>query len=280
MKKVIAYSLVGAIMLSSCSTADSGASNGAFFGSILGSAIGGISGGHRGSDIGTIVGMAGGAIAGAAIGSANEKKEQKKYEEYLRQRNERYSREYQKREISRMNDESGFDPNNGGDDRIEMEPESPATASVRNSSDEPYTTVEAKTVTLDQLKAMTNYSVNINERIQLRNVSFVDADGNGEIHPEEECKVSFEIMNNSDVEIFDVVPTVIEVYPYFSRNTCREYQTASGCALFSHSDGGQEAKGWQCRDTCGSGARSERHHVTGKGIQYNNKEKSLNPWIP
>ena len=211
MKKVIAYSLVGAIMLSSCSTADSGASNGAFFGSILGSAIGGISGGHRGSDIGTIVGMAGGAIAGAAIGSANEKKEQKKYEEYLRHRNERYSREYQKREISRMNDESGFDPNNGGDDRIEMEPESPATASVRNSSDEPYTTVEAKTVTLDQLKAMTNYNVNINERIQLRNVSFVDADGNGEIQPEEECKVSFEIMNNSDVEIFDVVPTVIEV---------------------------------------------------------------------
>ena len=211
MKKVIAYSLVGAIMLSSCSTAGSGASNGAFFGSILGSAIGGISGGHRGSDIGTIVGMAGGAIAGAAIGSANEKKEQKKYEEYLRQRNERYSREYQKREISRMNDESGFDPNNGGDDRIEMEPESPATASVRNSSDEPYTTVEAKTVTLDQLKAMTNYNVNINERIQLRNVSFVDADGNGEIQPEEECKVSFEIMNNSDVEIFDVVPTVIEV---------------------------------------------------------------------
>ena len=211
MKKVIAYSLVGAIMVSSCSTADSGASNGAFFGSILGSAIGGISGGHRGSDIGTIVGMAGGAIAGAAIGSANEKKEQKKYEEYLRQRNERYSREYQKREISRMNDESGFDPNNGGDDRIEMEPESPATASVRNSSDEPYTTVEAKTVTLDQLKAMTNYNVNINERIQLRNVSFVDADGNGEIQPEEECKVSFEIMNNSDVEIFDVVPTVIEV---------------------------------------------------------------------
>ena len=211
MKKVIAYSLVGAIMLSSCSTADSGASNGAFFGSILGSAIGGISGGHRGSDIGTIVGMAGGAIAGAAIGSANEKKEQKKYEEYLRQRNERYSREYQKREISRMNDKSGFDPNNGGDDRIEMEPESPATASVRNSSDEPYTTVEAKTVTLDQLKAMTNYNVNINERIQLRNVSFVDADGNGEIQPEEECKVSFDIMNNSDVEIFDVVPTVIEV---------------------------------------------------------------------
>ena len=211
MKQAIAYSLVGAIMLSSCSTAESGASNGAFFGSILGSAIGGISGGHRGSDIGTIVGMAGGAIVGAAVGSAAEKEQQRKYEEYLRKRSEKYSREYQKREERRRNDDgSGFDPNNGGDDRIEMEPESPATASVRNSSDEPYTTVEAKTVTLDQLRAMDNYNVNINERIQLRNVSFVDADGNGVIHPREECKVSFEIMNNSDVEIFDVVPTVIE----------------------------------------------------------------------
>ena len=71
MKKAIAYSLVGAIMLSSCSTAESGASNGAFFGSILGSAIGGISGGHRGSDIGTIVGMAGGAIVGALLPKRN-----------------------------------------------------------------------------------------------------------------------------------------------------------------------------------------------------------------
>ena len=43
MKKVIVYSLVGAMLLSSCSTTESGASNGAFFGSIIGSAIGGIS---------------------------------------------------------------------------------------------------------------------------------------------------------------------------------------------------------------------------------------------
>ncbi|MDD5785444.1 MAG: glycine zipper domain-containing protein [Prevotella sp.] len=180
MKKAIAYSLVGAIMLSSCSTTESGASNGAFFGSILGSAIGGISGGPRGSDIGTIVGMAGGAIVGAAVGSAAEKEQQRKYDEYLRQRNERHSREYhQYEERSQRYDDSGFDPNNGGDDRIVMEPETPSTASV-------------------------------NESIQLRNVSFVDSDGNGIIQPGEECKVSFEIMNNSDVEIFDIVPTVIE----------------------------------------------------------------------
>ena len=176
MKKVIVYSLVGAMLLSSCSTTESGASNGAFFGSIIGSAIGGISGGHRGSDIGTLVGMAGGAVVGAAIGQASEKAEQRKYDEYMRRRTD-----------------SGFDPNNGGDDRIVMETEVPSN-----------------TVSLDELKNMTGYDVNINESIQLRHENFTDADGDGNISPGEECKVSFEIMNNSDVEIFNVIPTVIE----------------------------------------------------------------------
>ena len=176
MKKVIVYSLVGAMLLSSCSTTESGASNGAFFGSIIGSAIGGISGGHRGSDIGTLVGMAGGAVVGAAIGQASEKAEQRKYDEYMRRRTD-----------------SGFDPNNGGDDRIVMETEVPSN-----------------TVSLDELKNMTGYNVDINESIQLRHENFTDANGDGNISPGEECKVSFEIMNNSDVEIFNVIPTVIE----------------------------------------------------------------------
>ena len=176
MKKVIVYSLVGAMLLSSCSTTESGASNGAFFGSIIGSAIGGISGGHRGSDIGTLVGMAGGAVVGAAICQASEKAEQRKYDEYMRRRTD-----------------SGFDPNNGGDDRIVMETEVPSN-----------------TVSLDELKNMTGYNVNINESIQLRHENFTDANGDGNISPGEECKVSFEIMNNSDVEIFNVIPTVIE----------------------------------------------------------------------
>ena len=176
MKKVIVYSLVGAMLLSSCSTTESGASNGAFFGSIIGSAIGGISGGHRGSDIGTLVGMAGGAVVGAAIGQASEKAEQRKYDEYMRRRTD-----------------SGFDPNNGGDDRIVMETEVPSN-----------------TVSLDELKNMTGYNVNINESIQLRHENFTDANGDGNISPGEECKVSLEIMNNSDVEIFNVIPTVIE----------------------------------------------------------------------
>ena len=177
MKKFIVISLAGAMLLSSCSTTESGASNGAFFGSILGSAIGGITGGYRGSDIGTIVGMAGGAVVGAAIGQASEKEEQRKYDEYMRRRN----------------DQSGFDPNNSGDDRIVMEEEVPS-----------------QTVTLDELKRMEGFNVNINESIHLRHEDFSDANGDGFITPGEECKVSFEIMNNSDVEIFDVIPTVIE----------------------------------------------------------------------
>ena len=177
MKKFIVISLAGAMLLSSCSTTESGASNGAFFGSILGSAIGGITGGYRGSDIGTIVGMAGGAVVGAAIGQASEKEEQRKYDEYMRRRN----------------DQSGFDPNNGGDDRIVMEEEVPS-----------------QTVTLDELKRMEGFNVNINESIHLRHEDFSDANGDGFITPGEECKVSFEIMNNSDVEIFNVIPTVIE----------------------------------------------------------------------
>ena len=189
MKKFIVISLAGAMLLSSCSTTESGASNGAFFGSILGSAIGGITGGYRGSDIGTIVGMAGGAVVGAAIGQASEKEEQRKYDEYMRRRNDRSSFDPN----NGGNDQSGFDPNNGGDDRIVMEEEVPSN-----------------TVSLDELKRMEGFNVNINESIHLRHEDFSDANGDGFITPGEECKVSFEIMNNSDVEIFDVIPTVIE----------------------------------------------------------------------
>ena len=70
--------------------------------------------------------------------------------------------------------------------------------------------VPSQTVTLDELKRMEGFNVNINESIHLRHEDFSDANGDGFITPGEECKVSFEIMNNSDVEIFDVIPTVIE----------------------------------------------------------------------
>ena len=198
MKKLLVYSLSGIMLLSSCSTTESGASNGAFFGSIIGSAIGGITGGPRGSDIGTLIGMAGGAVVGAAVGQASEKAEQRKYDEYMRRRadrsrNQSYSSTDTYSTDAYSRDNSGFDPNNGGDDRIVMETEVPSN-----------------TVSLDELKNMTGYNVNINESIQLRHENFTDANGDGAISAGEECKVSFEIMNNSDVEIFNVTPMVIE----------------------------------------------------------------------
>ena len=198
MKKLLVYSLAGIMLLSSCSTTESGASNGAFFGSIIGSAIGGITGGPRGSDIGTLIGMAGGAVVGAAVGQASEQSEQRKYDEYMRRRadrsrNQSYSSTDTYSTDAYSRDNSGFDPNNGGDDRIVMETEVPSN-----------------TVSLDELKNMTGYNVNINESIQLRHENFTDANGDGAISAGEECKVSFEIMNNSDVEIFNVTPMVIE----------------------------------------------------------------------
>ena len=198
MKNLLVYSLAGIMLLSSCSTTESGASNGAFFGSIIGSAIGGITGGPRGSDIGTLIGMAGGAVVGAAVGQASEKAEQRKYDEYMRRRadrsrNQSYSSTDTYSTDAYSRDNSGFDPNNGGDDRIVMETEVPSN-----------------TVSLDELKNMTGYNVNINESIQLRHENFTDANGDGAISAGEECKVSFEIMNNSDVEIFNVTPMVIE----------------------------------------------------------------------
>lgn len=213
MKKVFILSLCATMVLSGCDTAAGvSAYGGASLGSILGSAIGGISGGPRGSDIGTIVGMAGGAVVGAAVGSAAEKAQQDKYRKYQEQRDARYSRGYQQHDssdYSQRNDDSGFDPSNGGDDRITMEP-SDADNGV-------YTTVRPQTinpdhtVSVDQLASVApGYSFKYNSLIEVRNASFVDDNGNGILQAGEVCKVTFEIMNRSDVVIYDVQPVVLE----------------------------------------------------------------------
>lgn len=206
--------MCAAMVLSSCDTyTGAGAYGGASLGSILGSAIGGISGGPRGSDVGTIVGMAGGAIVGAAVGSATEQAQQEKYRRYQEQREARYSRSYQQQNSSASQNygDSGFDPTNSGDDRITIEP------TTRSGDNDVYTTVEPRTVTpsqsvsVDQLSGVASgYSVNYNSQIEVRNASFVDANGDGVIHAGEVCKVTFEIMNRSDVALYDVQPTVIE----------------------------------------------------------------------
>ena len=155
MKKYMMFLAVSVVMLSSCGTyTGEGAYAGATMGSLLGSAIGGISGGWHGSNVGQIVGMAGGAAVGAAIGSAADKKEAERYEAYQRQREQRRKQKSYGDDIyfggndnasgrvnannnsNRVNvdNDSGFDPSNSGDDRIDFDGAGPASTSTSSSS--------------------------------------------------------------------------------------------------------------------------------------------------
>lgn len=226
MNRLMIVSVAALMFLSSCDTsAGSGAYLGANLGSILGSAIGGINGGPRGSDMGTLIGMAGGAIAGAAIGSAADNARQKEYADQMRQREAPYTRYGQKnrakangaavpRKTYGTQDDSGFDPTNSGDDRIVMEDgQNQGTASGNRHV---YTTVKPTTVSPQTLRAeqlekmMPGFAFNYNDKLEVRNVSFVDYSGDGILKAGEQGQVSFEIMNNSSAAMYDILPTVLE----------------------------------------------------------------------
>lgn len=209
------------LVVSSCSTTEQGANAGAMFGSIIGSAIGGISGGYRGSDIGTLVGMAGGAAVGAAIGHASEKAREEKYDAYRREREERAARREHRGYDSSAGvvysgDDSGFDPSNSGDDRIIFEPAPsssgcgyPVAADSIHISSE--SIAHHPSVSLGQLQDMRHDGNCDNDlQIEIRNVGFSDADGDGAISRGEECRVAFEIMNRSSVPVYDIVPFVTD----------------------------------------------------------------------
>ena len=174
MKKGIVVLLGVIVMLSSCGTnAGSGAYVGGQFGHVIGSAIGGIAGGWRGHDMGALIGTVGGVVAGAAIGSAIDNAEQKKYDDYkaARERNKDYqaARGVMRRESSQR-DDSGFDPQGRGDDRIDF------------MSSEPM--------------------------LEIRNPRIVETERDGVLTRGEECSVIFEIVNTSSVTAFDVRPLV------------------------------------------------------------------------
>lgn len=210
MKKGIILAVGVTMLVSSCSSyAGAGAATGGYFGSILGSAIGGISGDPRGSDVGTLIGMAGGAMVGAAVGSAADQAEQRKYEDYKQDRQRRIESRSDGDYGSYRNgnhDDSGFDPSNSGDDRIEFD----GFAQPKTTTVQP-TDVAVRSISVDQLQNVApGYKLNYNKKIELRNALFNDADKDGMIRAGEECKLSFEIMNNSDETLYDVFPTVIE----------------------------------------------------------------------
>lgn len=236
MKKIMIMSVSALLLLSSCGTyTGDGAYVGGSFGSILGSAIGGISGGPRGSDIGTIVGMAGGAVLGAAIGSAADQQNQRDNAQYQPSSTQRNRSSYQNNQyldsysqntqssgqyiedgqnLSQNDvDQSGFDGNNHGDDRVSLGIGGPS-GSVTSGSSVAYhgpqaTTVPTQSVSVEQLQN-TGYRIHYNPAVEIRNAQFVDADKNGVMKAGEECRISFEIMNNSESPLYDVQPTVME----------------------------------------------------------------------
>ena len=179
MKKMLILSLTALLMLSSCGSYEaSGAFAGAHFGSIVGSAIGGISGGWHGRDVGTLIGMAGGAAVGAAIGAAADNAESNRANSpYPHRFNE--SAGVNQRQSQ---DESGYDPQGRGDDRI----------------------------TLDGVSAHPGYMAD-GAALVVSNLRMVDATRDGELTRGEDAHIVFEIRNTSDKPVFSVLPSVREV---------------------------------------------------------------------
>lgn len=201
--------IIALAILVGCGTyAGSGAYAGATLGSILGSAIGGITGGPRGSDLGTIVGMGVGGAVGAAIGEQADKKMQEQSER-RRERIEQRRRERDRDDYGYYNEqppyeqrptyESGFDENNGGDDRIYDFKGSDYTGSY--SAQQPTTSANAQEQPAHTISALP---------IKILNARFVDNNQNRCINRNELCKVIFELWNNSDQTLHDVQPIVTE----------------------------------------------------------------------
>ena len=156
MKKLVVILIGAAMLMSSCDTYQaSGAYTGSMFGNMVGSAIGGIAGGWRGQHTGSLIGTVGGAVAGAVIGSAIDKSQERRMAPYGDRR---------------QHDDSGFDPQGRGDDRIMIAP------------------AEAPLV--------------------VRHAVITETQNDGVLVRGEECTAVFEIMNTSDNAVFDVQPFV------------------------------------------------------------------------
>ena len=214
MKKVFVYAFAGALLVSSCGsyTAD-GACTGSMLGSILGSAIGGLSDGPRGSDVGSIIGMAGGAVVGAAIGSAAERAQEERIERKRAEIRERIDRKqngnygYERRQSSRSNDygydqsynygdlggnESGYDPSNSGDDRIDL-----SIGGANGAKPAPVYRGAPEAAPSGTL--------------EVRNVRFLDDNRNQVLEGGEVSKIVFEVVNRTGRYLNDIRPSVAEV---------------------------------------------------------------------
>lgn len=211
------------LLLGSCDTyTGTGAYMGSTLGSIFGSAIGGIAGGPHGSDVGTIVGMVGGAVAGAAIGQATDQKQQAQREANIADMRARRAERQARRQGSYGNDNtyghgnnygydnqgdtnsgSGFDANNGGDDRI---------YDFKGSDYSGNYSARQPDVNMPMQSSVDNLAENLKYTpdIEIKNARFVDDNQDGKIERGELSKVIFEVYNRGNHTLYDVVPTVVE----------------------------------------------------------------------
>lgn len=211
------------LLLGSCDTyTGTGAYMGSTLGSIFGSAIGGIAGGPHGSDVGTIVGMVGGAVAGAAIGQATDQKQQAQREADSADMRARRAERQARRQGSYGNDNtyghgnnygydnqgsdysgSGFDANNGGDDRI---------YDFKGSDYSGNYSAKQPDVNMPMQSSVDNLAENLKYTpdIEIKNARFVDDNQDGKIERGELSKVIFEVYNRGNHTLYDVVPTVVE----------------------------------------------------------------------
>lgn len=211
------------LLLGSCDTyTGTGAYMGSTLGSIFGSAIGGIAGGPHGSDVGTIVGIVGGAVAGAAIGQATDQKQQAQREADIADMRARRTERQARRQGSYGNDNtyghgnnygydnqgsdysgSGFDANNGGDDRI---------YDFKGSDYSGNYSAKQPDVNMPMQSSVDNLAENLKYTpdIEIKNARFVDDNQDGKIERGELSKVIFEVYNRGNHTLYDVVPTVVE----------------------------------------------------------------------
>lgn len=182
MKKTLTFILSIAIVLSSCSSPESGAINGASFGSIFGSALGGIIGGPRGHDVGTMVGLVVGGAGGAAVGA--QQRAQRRERALNRAEEER--QQYEQAATVPQQRQSSLRKRNRrqqASERYEQAPIDIAGESVANSA----------------------------SPLQLRNLRFIGENGNQTIDPNETCQVVFELANASGRTVTNVVPYIHEL---------------------------------------------------------------------
>lgn len=205
--KVILLGMCGALLLSSCGTAGSGAVTGSYLGGMFGSAIGGISGGWRGHHIGTAVGMVTGAIAGATVGAAEENKRERQIQEYHNRvaARQSYRQNQQQQNYEMQYDDSGYDETNSGDDRLyDFNPSdnSGNTGNSGNIVQPSYHVNSGGGISVNALEA-TN-------ALDIRGARFEGSSGKNVLSRTESGKIIFEIKNVSSRRLTDVVPTVIE----------------------------------------------------------------------